>query len=204
MNITKPTHLKIILKKKGGRRVRGVPIGVTVTKALSPIAPPAAKIIKAGKSTSAMASSVGKTADYAQTLKRISGGGDKSDKIPDFELATLDGLERKLKLVPGEWYEETYYFSDDVAALYCFYQPTQGPFIIIPSMTKEEVTADFTLNIFSSQPVEIKKLEESRNAVIAGKWGDKTAGGCHLNDKEYEQKVDKFTWTNNPKFHMKL
>lgn len=35
LNITKPTHLKIILKKKGGKRVK-VPIGVTVTKALSP------------------------------------------------------------------------------------------------------------------------------------------------------------------------
>jgi len=25
-----------------------------------------------------------------------------------------------------------------------------------------------------------------------------------LYDKEFEQKVDKFTWVNNPKFHMKL
>lgn len=71
-------------------------------------------------------------------------------------------------------------------------------------MSKDEVTADFTLNIFSSQPLEVKKLEDSRNAVLAGKWTDKSAGGCHLYDKEYEQKVDKFTWTNNPKFHMKL
>jgi hypothetical protein len=113
-------------------------------------------------------------------------------------------LERKLKLLPGEWYEETYYCSDDVAALYAFYQPTQGPFIIIPSMLKDEITADFTLNIFSSQPVEVKKLEDSKNVVHSGKWAEKSAGGCHLYDKEFEQKVDKFTWVNNPKFHMKL
>lgn len=37
------------------------------------------------------------------------------------------------------------YKSDDVAALYAFYQPTQGPFIIIPSMAKEETIAEFTL-----------------------------------------------------------
>lgn len=153
MNITKPTHLKIILKKKGGRRVRGVPIGLTVTKALSPINPPAAKIIKPGKDKGGnkMASSLGKTADYAQTLKK--GSNDKSENIPEFEPPTLTNLERKLQLLPGEWYEESYYGSDDVAALYAFYQPTQGPFIIIPSMSKEDVTADFTLtskcNVFN-------------------------------------------------------
>jgi hypothetical protein len=46
LNLTKPTHLKIILKKKGGRRIRGVPIGLCVTKAFPPTNPPAAKIIK--------------------------------------------------------------------------------------------------------------------------------------------------------------
>jgi hypothetical protein len=137
-------------------------------------------------------------------LKKISGGGDKADKIPDFEPPRLENLERKLKLLPGEWYEESYYCSDDVAALYAFYQPTQGPFIIIPSISRDDIAADFTLNIFSSQPVEIKKLEDSKNAVISGKWAEKSAGGCHLYDKEFEQKVDKFTWLNNPKFHMKL
>jgi hypothetical protein len=67
LNITKPTHLKIILKKKGGKRVK-VPIGITVTKALPPTAPPAAKIIKPGKDTGGartMASSIGKTSTYA-------------------------------------------------------------------------------------------------------------------------------------------
>lgn len=64
MNITKPTHLKIILRKKGGRRVRGVPIGITVTKAFPPTDPPAAKIIKPGKEKTGgktLASSLGKT-----------------------------------------------------------------------------------------------------------------------------------------------
>jgi len=71
LNITKPTHLKIILKKKG-RRFRGVAIGVTVTKAQAPTEPPASKIIKPGKDKGSganpMASSLGKTATYAKTL----------------------------------------------------------------------------------------------------------------------------------------
>ena len=75
LNITKPTHLKIILKKKGGRRVRGVPIGLTVTKAFPPTNPPAAKIIKPGKVKGmggrTLASSIGKTAVYALSLKKM-------------------------------------------------------------------------------------------------------------------------------------
>ena len=47
-------------------------------------------------------------------------------------------------------------------------------------------------------------LEEARNAVVSGKWTEKTAGGCHLYDKAFEQKQDKFTWSYNPKFHLKL
>jgi hypothetical protein len=50
----------------------------------------------------------------------------------------------------------------------------------------------------------VEKLEDSKNAVLSGKWTDKSAGGCHLYDKEFEQKSDKFTWINNPKFHLRL
>ena len=54
--------MKIILKKKGGKRVK-VPIGLTVTKAFPPTNPPAAKIIKPGKEKGGkmMATSMGKT-----------------------------------------------------------------------------------------------------------------------------------------------
>lgn len=45
-------------------------IGLTVTKAFPPTNPPAAKIIKPGKEKGGktMASSVGRTQDYAKTL----------------------------------------------------------------------------------------------------------------------------------------
>jgi hypothetical protein len=33
-------------------------------------------------------------------------------------------LERKLQILNGEWFEESYFKNDDVAALYAFYQPT--------------------------------------------------------------------------------
>lgn len=69
-----------------------------------------------------------------------------NDKIPDFEPPTLgDHLERKLQILPNEWQQETRYISDDVAALYAFYQPTQGPFIIVPSVATPEFQLDFSL-----------------------------------------------------------
>jgi hypothetical protein len=46
--------------------------------------------------------------------------------------------------------------------------------------------SEFQLNIFSSQHVEVRLLEEARNAVVSGKWTEKTAGGCHLYDKAFE------------------
>ena len=34
--------------------------------------------------------------------------------------------------------------------------------------------------------MEVEQLADSQNVVIAGKWTEKTAGGNHLYDKEYE------------------
>jgi hypothetical protein len=91
-----------------------------------------------------MASSIGPPGSYAKTLALI-GKKEKGDKIPEFEPPQLENLERKLQILPKEWYEETYYKSDDVAALYSYYVPTQGPFIMIPSLQTALVQADFTL-----------------------------------------------------------
>ena len=49
LNLSKPSHLKIILRKKKARRAQTFPIGLTVTKANPPTQPPAAEIIGKGK-----------------------------------------------------------------------------------------------------------------------------------------------------------
>lgn len=68
------------------------------------------------------------------------------DKIPNYEPPNLNGLlERKLQIYPKEFGEESSYGSDESAALYCFLQPTQGPYIIIPSLDKPEVASEFDL-----------------------------------------------------------
>jgi len=69
-----------------------------------------------------------------------------SDNIPEFELPQLqDNLERKLQILENEWFVQTSYSQDDSAALYQFFKPTQGPFVIIPSMTKDSTVAEFNL-----------------------------------------------------------
>ena len=83
---------------------------------------------------------------YAQTLKSTVKKEKGGENIPEFEPPSLDNqLERKLQILPNEWFKETTYKSDDVAALYQFYQPTQGPFIVVPSMAQEDKQVDFTL-----------------------------------------------------------
>ena len=57
---------------------------MTVVKALPPTMPPAAKIIKPGKDQGTggrMASSIGKTSDYAMTLKN-NNSKEKGENIP--------------------------------------------------------------------------------------------------------------------------
>jgi calpain len=147
LNITKPTHLKIILKKKGGKKFKGVPIGIVVTKALSPTTPPATQIItgKAGAGNKMLSSLPTNGISYAQTLSQKMQKKERGENIPDFLPPQLMNLERKLQILNGEWFEESYFKNDDVAALYAFYQPTQGPFIIVPSFEKADYTSDFTL-----------------------------------------------------------
>lgn len=115
----------MILKKKGGRRLKGVSIGLVVTKAFSPTTPPATKIItgKAGGGQKMISSIPMNGMTYAETL-RSSVKEVKGENIPEFEPPVLMGLERKLQIQNGEWFEESSYLSDDVAALYAFYQPT--------------------------------------------------------------------------------
>lgn len=161
------------------------------------------------KLTSSIASINKSGMSYAQSLREMSHMSKEkgADKLPEFEppqlpLASL--MERKLSVQPNEWSDETYYLSDETAALYAYYSPTQGPFIIVPSTTCQENFPKFSLQVYSSAPVEIEKLEDAKNQVISGKWETHTAGGCHLYDKEFESKQENLTWARNPRYTIRL
>jgi hypothetical protein len=148
LNIQKPTHIKVILRKKGGRRIKLCPIGFTITKANAPTVPPESTIIGKGKKGVTVPSSISKNGQtYAATIATMNFKKEKgSDAIPDFELPRLaQNLERKLQILDNEWSVSTSYTSDDAAALYCYFKPTQGPFVIVPSMANNDKQAEFTL-----------------------------------------------------------
>ena len=65
--------------------------------------------------------------------------------MPEIEPPKLENMERKLQILPNEWYKESYYMSDEVAAAYAQFQPTEGPFIIVPSFAKLGFQSDFVL-----------------------------------------------------------
>ena len=52
--------------------------------------------------------------------------------------------------------------------------------------------------------MEVQQLADSKNVVLSSQWEKRSAGGCHLYDKEFESKTDSCTWMQNPKFLLKL
>ena len=214
LNLTKPTHLKIILRKKGGKKIKGINIGLCVTKALPPTAAPASKIKKDGAEISqtkhGMQTSSSKGGKMMKktfkTTSVVTRRNYKEDNFPEIVPPDLNEteLERKLQILPNEWFIESQYKSEDVAAIYSYWKPTKGPFLIVPSLEQQEYQADYTLTVFSSNTVEIRKLEDAKNMVISGEWNEKSAGGCHLYDRAFETNADNFTWINNPKYLLQL
>jgi hypothetical protein len=45
---------------------------------------------------------------------------------------------------------------------------------------------------------------ENGNIISLIARTEKTSGGCHLYDRAFESKPDRYTWINNPKFHLRL
>jgi hypothetical protein len=215
LNLKKPTHLKIILRKKK-KKIKGVNVGLCVTKAFPPTSKPASKIkkdgveISTGKGVATKRSNPNGTKMGNDTKKGfrtttvVAKRNYKEDNFPEIVPPVLENLERKLQILPNEWYIESQFINEDVAAIYAYWKPTKGPFLMVPSLDSPEITADFSVHVFSSNPVEIIKLEDSKNMVISGEWNDKSAGGCHLYDREYETNADNFTWISNPKFLLSL
>jgi len=186
-----------------------------VTKAFPPTSRPASKIKKDGvELTSAKGAAtrlqytgakMGKSTKKGfKTTTVVAKRNFKEDNFPEIVPPVLENLERKLQILPNEWYIESQFKGEDVAAIYSFWKPTKGPFLIVPSLDSPEISADYTLTIFSSNPVEIEKLEDSKNMVISGEWNEKSAGGCHLFDVAFETLPDNFTWINNPKYLLNL
>jgi len=96
--------------------------------------------------------------------------------------------------------------------LYFFWNPTEGPFIIIPCLEKEGAQTKYSLTctnlhlkslnsliVYSNNPLSLEQLDQERNQVKIGEWNELTDGGCELHTKIYEKnEISKQTWANNP------
>ena len=78
MNLSRPTHLKIILRKLGGKKFKPGNVGIIVTKAHPPTTAPPSNMIgqgKKGEMTNKLTSSVASInpggMSYAQSLRSI-------------------------------------------------------------------------------------------------------------------------------------
>jgi calpain, invertebrate len=65
----------------------------------------------------------------------------------------LGDIERKLQIDAQEKYKESAYSSEEVSALFFRWNPTEGPFILIPSSDDIERVFSYKLTIFSNNPV---------------------------------------------------
>lgn len=66
-------------------------------------------------------------------------------------------IERKLQIgkKASDKFKESTYSNDDVCALYFHWNPTEGPFILIPSLDAADKYCNYKLTIFSDNPVEL-------------------------------------------------
>jgi len=181
LNLIKPTHVKIILKKTGkNKKNKAIPVGLVIAKAIlgtkGLIKPPNSKNFKGAKNTLNNQQNVG-------------------------EVPPLSKIDRKLRLLHNEWFKETSYQHEDIGAFYTFWQTNEGPFLIVPTLSKPDITAGFVLTLYTSNMIELVKLDDAKNKVITDQWTKESSGGCHLNSDPYEMK-DNATWKNNPKFNL--
>ncbi|EGR31206.1 hypothetical protein IMG5_115920 [Ichthyophthirius multifiliis] len=190
LNLKQATNLKIILRKTTQiKKTRTNTIGMTICQynlnknKQQQVKGKPIQIQTKGKQT-------------GSNLQRLLAQTDQQLEPPE-----MIHIERKLFVGYAEKFKESFYKNDEVAALFFSWNPTEGPFIIIPSMNEEDKYAGYKLTIFSNHPVQLQKLDENINSVLIGKWENEvTDGGCHLYDEPFEKEISKKTWTQNPKF----
>lgn len=181
LNIAEPTMMKIVLKKVGRmKHAKGVSVGLVLCNA--PVKSTVKKLISSSKKT--------KTGSMIATVQ--------------VEPPTVDLSERKLHVLPNEWFQESAYLHEESVCLFFKLDQMKGPYLLIPSLSEANKFSQFNLTIYSNHPVQLTKLDEEQNVVLTGEWMEGTAGGSHIYDKEFEQKLSNITWGTNPKFLLKF
>lgn len=203
LNLDRPTHVKIVLRRfvTGKKKNLGANVGLLITKAEGD---------KATEFTSDKRQKIEKRKKQMETIREAMKSKKQKQGIVSFvriEPPKIKKTQRKLRIGPKEWYMETQYKYPTVAAFYRPLHQTQGPFIIVPSLSKpvdkDVVAGGFSLTVYSNNPVELLKLDEAKHVVISGEWKGASAGGSHLFSEEF-LKGEEASWQANPKYLLSL
>jgi len=147
LNLTKPTHFKIILKK-GKQKTKNVKIGLYVCR-FDQHEYQAIQTKKGGPGK--------KPPVFANPVEKL-----MTQTKAHLEPPKMQEIERKLSIGINEPFVQSSFGSEDVSALYFHKNPTEGPFIIVPCMEEKSTKQiSYTLTIYSNNPVELTPLAEN-------------------------------------------
>ena len=181
LNVSAVTLLKVILRKIGRfRQAKGHPVGIVVCQA---------PVNQSSKKNQPVATKKFKTTSIVI---------EKEKEAEVFE------KERKLQILPNEWFVESHYQYEEYSCLYLKLEQNHGPFLIVPSLSQEGIQCSYSLTIYSNNPVSLDRLKDSQNIVVSGEWKQSSAGGSHLYDSSFVRQLEKNTWLNNPRYLLKF
>jgi len=193
INIKQPTHLKIILKKedKAAKKIKETTIGLCICR----------------HTEADMDNLVQEKQRTNLAEKRALMNTDQTTKLlhqtqQHLQPPVMDVISRKLMVGPQEFYKESTFSTNELAAMYFHFLPIEGPFVIVPCLDKVNSTAKYKLTIFSNNPIEVRRLNDNKNSALIGEWEPHSAGGCDLYDEKFYKNVDGRTWINNPTFDL--
>lgn len=109
----------------------------------------------------------------------------------------LKDFNRKFSLNPSEFYIESSYGNNRMACLYLHLLPLQNPIIIIPTLDKPDLQAEYELEIYSSKEIKLEKLDNGKNLMLIGEWNEYNSGGCHIYNETIYKQAEQQTWQNN-------
>lgn len=139
----------------------------------------------------------------------------KGDPMRKFMLQTqqhlkppkLQNKERKLVIAGHDMYFQSTYTRKNLGALYFNFLPIEGPFIIVPSISKNcdiDEPIKYRMTIYSNNDINVEKLDDSRNIAIVDEWDRDNAGGCHLYTPENFDTEENTKWNQNPHYLLRF
>ena len=194
INFNKPTYIKILLQKTGknAKKLKTTKLGLSLNFLHSDKNLKYYQISQPDLEKKVLNKKEG---NQLKILKKVQ----KYLNIP-----YLDKFIRKIIIKNEENFLESTYSSSEISCIFLRVLPVEGPLLIIPALERPDILCDFKLQIFTNTEIEIKELNNNKNAVIISEWTQYNSGGSHIYNEKLYSNPDKSTWSMNPVFKIKF